>query len=100
MSDYNQQAGAYPNQPHMQPQQGGEAQWPHMKLKDWVITFLLMLIPGVNIILPFVWAFGRNVNPSKKSYFQIVLIMMVIGVVFGITLGSAIFTMISGMFRF
>lgn len=34
-----------------------------------------MLIPIVNIVLMFVWAFGSNVNRSKKTYFQAQLIM-------------------------
>ena len=47
----------------------------HMTVGNWVGTFLLMLIPIVNIVLMFVWAFGSNVNRSKKTYFQAQLIM-------------------------
>lgn len=47
----------------------------HMTVGNWVVTFLLMLIPIVNIVLMFVWAFGSNVNRSKKTYFQAQLIM-------------------------
>ena len=39
------------------------------------ISNLLMLIPIANIVLVFVWAFGSNVNKSKKTYFQASLIM-------------------------
>ena len=46
-----------------------------MTIKDWLITNLLMLIPIANIVLVFVWAFGSNVNKSKKTYFQASLIM-------------------------
>lgn len=48
----------------------------HMTVGKWIGTFLLMLIPIVNIVLMFVWAFGSNVNRSKKTYFQAQLIMM------------------------
>lgn len=47
----------------------------HMTVGKWIGTFLLMLIPIVNIVLMFVWAFGSNVNRSKKTYFQAQLIM-------------------------
>lgn len=52
-----------------------------MTLKDWVITFLLLMIPLANIILPFVWAFGENVNKSKKTFFQAYLIFALISIV-------------------
>ena len=47
----------------------------HMTVGQWIGTFLLMLIPIVNIVLMFVWAFGSNTNRSKKTYFQAQLIM-------------------------
>lgn len=61
---------AAPYDPNLQP----------MTLKDWVITFLLLMIPFANFILPFVWAFGSNVNRSKKTFFQAYFIMMLIGI--------------------
>ena len=56
-------------------------EYEHMTLKDWMITMLIMLIPCVNIVMMFVWAFGSNVNPSKKTYFQAALIWLAIGIV-------------------
>ena len=110
MDDYNQQPGYNPNQqynpnqPYPQqplPQQPpGPAQWPPMKLGDWIITKLLLLIPIVNIVLMFMWAFGSNVNPSKKSYFQAELIWTVISIVLTIVLfiilGSVIYSLFAG----
>jgi glucan phosphoethanolaminetransferase (alkaline phosphatase superfamily) len=52
-----------------------------MTLKDWLIIYLIMLIPIVNIVLIIVWAFKKNVNRSKKTYCQASLI---IGVIVGI----------------
>ena len=69
-------------------QQGN--QWPHMTMGNWIVTFLLMLIPIANIVLMFMWAFGRNVNPSKKSFFRAFLIMAAIGIGLSIILGGAI----------
>lgn len=53
----------------------------HMTLKDWLITLLICCIPCVNIVMAFVWAFGSNVNPSKKTFFQAYLILAAIGTV-------------------
>ena len=52
-----------------------------MTLKDWVLTYLLLLIPIANIVLMFVWAFGKDVNKSKKTLFQAQLIFSGIGFV-------------------
>ena len=57
-----------------------------MTLKDWRFTFLLLLIPFANIILPFVWAFGNDVNRSKKTFFQAYLIFMLALIIIGIVL--------------
>lgn len=34
-----------------------------------MLTMLIMIIPIVNIIMMFVWAFGEG-NPSKQNYFK------------------------------
>ena len=67
-----------------------------MQLKDWLITFLLMLIPIANIVLMFIWAFGSNVNKSKKTYFQATLIMAGVLFLLWIVFGSIIFAAIIG----
>ena len=54
---------------------------------DWIITYLLMSIPLVNIILMFVWAFGSNTPASKANWAKAMLIIML----FGIILYAAIF---------
>jgi len=111
MDDYNQQQGynpnqqyipnqPYPQQPPPQQQFQGSVQWPPMRLGEWLITRLLLLIPFVNIVLIFIWAFGSNVNPSKKSYFQAELIWAAISIVLMIVLlialGSVIYSLFSG----
>ena len=105
MSDYNQQPGygqqghnpnpqynanqPYPQQPPVQQQYPGAPQWPHMRLGEWIVAQLLMIIPIVNIVLMFMWAFGSNVNPSKKTYFQSALLFAAVGAVFGILIAIA-----------
>ena len=45
-----------------------------MKVSEWLITFLIMLVPCVNIIMMFVWAFGSTEKKSKSNYFKASLI--------------------------
>ncbi|MGK7912431.1 MAG: hypothetical protein AB4050_13275 [Synechococcus sp.] len=46
---------------------------------EWLITYLIMLIPIVGLIMVFVWAFGSDTKPSKKSFFQAQLVLFAIG---------------------
>lgn len=68
-----------------------------MTLKDWIITYLLLLIPVANIVLMFIWAFGKDTNPSKKTYFQAQLIILAVLLVlyilfFGAIIGAILST--------
>ena len=44
---------------------------------EWMVTYLLMLLPLVNIIMLFVWAFGDS-KPSKSNWAKANLIWMAI----------------------
>lgn len=53
---------------------------------EWIITFIILAIPLVNIIMLFVWAFSGGVNPSKQNYakasliiFAILILLYIIG---------------------
>lgn len=50
-----------------------------MSTWDWIITFILMSIPIVNIVLLFVWAFSGT-KQSRKSLFKLYLILAIITV--------------------
>ncbi|WP_405156631.1 hypothetical protein [Paenibacillus sp. FSL K6-0108] len=47
---------------------------------SWMLTLFLMMIPLVNIIMLFVWAFGDS-NPSKANYAKASLLWAAIGIV-------------------
>lgn len=90
-------------QPEAQPQQNfnqqpqyipepyafGEPPAPVMSVKDWLLTLLVMLVPCVNIIMMFVWAFSKNENPNKSNYFKAYLIYNAISIVIGVLIGIA-----------
>ena len=49
--------------------------------KDWIITLLITCIPGIGIVMLFVWAFGSGTNPNKANYAKAALIWMAVMIV-------------------
>lgn len=78
MSDYNMTFDQQNNGPGV------------VTLKEWIITLLICSIPLVNVIMFFVWAFGKNTNPSKANFFKASLIMAVIWIILWVIFGSAL----------
>lgn len=94
-SNFENQDGAYGGQyqqPSVQDQLQYQYQQPEsnleepMTLGEWLITMLIMLIPCVNIIMAFVWAFSSKEKKSKSNYFKAWLIFMAIVIVLYIIL--------------
>lgn len=86
--DPNYQPNEQAQQNYQQPPQYDPNQYafneplaPVMSVKDWLLTMLVMLIPCVNIIMMFVWAFSSTENPNKSNYFKANLIYTAISVV-------------------
>lgn len=52
-----------------------------ISMKEWIITILILMVPFVNLVMPFVWAFSSNTNPSKANYFKAYLLMAAIAIV-------------------
>jgi len=67
---------------------------------DWIVTFILMVLPIVNIIMLFVWAFGGSTPVSKANWAKatliVYLIIFILTAVFWGTIGATI----AGMGRF
>jgi isoprenylcysteine carboxyl methyltransferase (ICMT) family protein YpbQ len=51
---------------------------------DWVITYLITLIPLVGFVMLFVWAFGNNTKISKANWAKAALLLFAISLVLGI----------------
>lgn len=62
----------------------GHQQAPIVSIKEWLLTNLILMIPLVNIVMTFVWAFGSNTNPNKANYFKAALILFVIYLVLAV----------------
>ena len=50
---------------------------------NWMITFLILAIPIVNLFMLFYWAFTSSTNPNKRSYCQAILMygLIALGIV-------------------
>ncbi len=59
-----------------------------MSVGDWMVTMLIMMIPCVNIVMLFVWAFGSG-NKSRANYFKATLIWAAIGIGLSILISIA-----------
>lgn len=57
-----------------------------ISVKEWLIMSLIMIIPIVNIVMIFVWAFGSKEKKSKANYFKALLIISGIAFAFIIVL--------------
>ncbi|MDE6748997.1 MAG: hypothetical protein K2K21_08055 [Lachnospiraceae bacterium] len=71
-----------------------------VSLGEWMITLLLMVIPCVGIIMPFVWAFSSGTKKSKSNYFKAVLIFAAIYLVLFIISMAAFGGAITEFFRY
>jgi len=59
-----------------------EPNYKPVSVGDWMITYLLMCIPIVNLILLFVWAFGSNTPQSKANWAKASLLWILVAIIF------------------
>lgn len=64
---------------------------------NWIITMIIMMIPLVNLIMLFVWAFGSGTSESKANWAKASLIFMLIGIIISIIFGGAIIASIASL---
>lgn len=72
-----------------------------MSVGDWLIILLIMMIPCVNIVMVFVWAFSNSEKKSKSNYFKAILIWsliwIVLSIVLSIVIGASVMSLIPQM---
>lgn len=77
---YQQEQPTYQvQQPYQQPYQNDNLEEP-VSFGEWMVSLLLMMIPCVNIIMMFVFAFG-NSKKSKSNFFKAQLVWALISIV-------------------
>ena len=67
-----------------------ENEYKPVSIGQWIITFIILGIPLLNVIMLIVWALGESTHPSKKSYAQAILVILGVIVVLGIVAGLSI----------
>lgn len=84
---FNQAEGNQNQQPNFNQQQQYQQQpqygMPYadtsvMTVKQWLLTMLIMVVPIVNIVMLFVWAFGSTGNVNRKNWSAAYLIWLAI----------------------
>jgi hypothetical protein len=65
-----------------------ETDYKPISVGNWIFTFILLVIPLVNIIMLIVWAASGSTHPSKKSFAQAYLIIF--GAIFVIAIAAAL----------
>ena len=80
-----QQAGAMPAPNQVVDYHGLEEP---VSVGEWIVSMLIMLVPCLNIIMMFVWAFGKSEKKSKSNFFKASLIyagvMLVLYLIFAV----------------
>jgi len=66
-------------------------------LGEWIITYLLMLIPIVNLVLLVFWGFGGDANESKANWAKAKLILILVTSVLFLIMRNAMAGIIARM---
>lgn len=61
---------------------------------EWIVTFILLAIPFINLVLLFVWGFSDSTPLSKKNYARATLILIGIGILISILFGASLFSIL------
>lgn len=64
-----------------------------MSVGAWIVTYILMMIPLVNIIMLFIWAF--DATSLRRNFARAYLIIM--GIMIGISIVITIIAVVLGM---
>ncbi len=91
-----------PNQiPYIQnPNYNNPPSIPPVSLGEWLLSYLMLAIPCVNIVMLCIWAFSSNTNPSKQNWARAMFVVMIIGVVLGVVFFSAIMSMLANSYYY
>ncbi|MDR0394858.1 MAG: hypothetical protein LBH77_06840 [Tannerella sp.] len=86
MENQNQAADPYQGQPQNQyqnypPNYNALKNQSVVSIGDWIITFIIMIIPLINLIMLFVWAFGGGTSESKANWAKASLILYLISII-------------------
>lgn len=88
--------GAYNSGGYQSPYQSSQLDLEEpVKMSEWLISMLLMMVPCLNIVMMFVWAFSKTEKKSKSNFFKAYLI--VFGIIFALYILIMIFVVALGL---
>lgn len=77
--------GSYGNGGYQTPYQQSQLDLEEpVKMSEWLISMLLMMVPCLNLVMMFVWAFSKTEKKSKSNFFKAYLIIF--GIIFALYL--------------
>ena len=91
----NQYTSTSPLQPDLTPAGIPEGLEEPVSMGEWVVCILLMMVPCVNIVMMFVWAFSKTEKKSKSNFFKVELIFM--GIILALYLIIILVAVFAGM---
>ena len=47
---------------------------------NWLVTFIVLSIPLVNLVVLAYWAFGNSALPSKRTFAQAAFVLFCVGI--------------------
>ncbi len=65
-------------------------QYRPVSLGEWILTWIVLTIPVVNLVMACIWAFSDTTQPSKKTFCQATLIVWAAAAVLGGVLFAAL----------
>jgi len=68
-----------------------------MSVWQFLLMFIILAVPILNIIMVFVWAFGSKANLNKKNLSRAYLIVVVVMIVLWIAVGASIMSIFGGI---
>jgi hypothetical protein len=57
-----------------------------VSIGNWILTFILLAIPLVNLIMLIVWAVSSSTHPSKKTFAQAYFVLIAIAICIGLAM--------------
>lgn len=69
-----------------------------VSMGEWLVALLISMIPCVNVIMFFVWAFGNDCKKSKSNFFKARLIMIIVHIVVYTLLYAVVFVSFASYF--
>ena len=71
---------------------------PTISVKDWVINYLIMIIPIANIVMIIIWGFGGKTQPTKANWAKALLLFIAINIVLVLIFSTIFAGLINSMF--